>query len=196
MSQPQLSGGAATASSPGPYDPAELEALIDAVWSLDGDIDPTRFDELLHAALVFIGRIALNPFPTERGIATRLLRSMEQRALWGPDHPGEAAMTPDQLEDVRADIYAEPWKDPQLFADLLHKAITELGHMATTTCRCYPGGVSPASYEGPQRDCPVHGEPAYWASCLLSDMQSRARGGVPFGEPPWGDLGPTNPKDV
>lgn len=79
-------GVAATASA-GPYDPAELEALIEAAWSLEGDADPTRFDELLHAALVFLGRIALNPFPAERGLATQLLRSMEQRALWGPDHP-------------------------------------------------------------------------------------------------------------
>jgi hypothetical protein len=102
----------------------------------------------------------------------------------------------DQLEDVRADIYAEPWKDPQLFPDLLHKAITELGHMATSTCWCYPGGCSPDSYEGPQRDCPLHGEPCYWASELLRQMQDRARSGVPFGEPAYGDLGPTNPKDV
>lgn len=79
-------GVAATASA-GPYDPAELEALIEAVWSLEGDADPTRFDELLHAALVSLGRIALNPFAAERGMVTLLLRSMEQRALWGPDHP-------------------------------------------------------------------------------------------------------------
>lgn len=80
------SAGAAATAPAGPYDPAELEALIEAVWSLEGD-DPTRFDELLHAALVALGRIALNPYAAERGMVTLLLRSMEQRALWGPDHP-------------------------------------------------------------------------------------------------------------
>lgn len=102
-------------------------------------------------------------------------------------------MTPDQLEDVKADIYAEPWKDPQLFPDLLGKAITELGHVAMEHCIC---STNPEAYDGPQRDCPEHGEPSYWARCVLEEMRARARGGVPFGEPEWGDLGPTNPKDV
>lgn len=79
-------GVAATASA-GPYDPAEFEALIEAVWSLEDD-DPTRFDELLHAALVFIGRVAFAPIGGQWDWhAAELLRAMEQRALWGPDHP-------------------------------------------------------------------------------------------------------------
>jgi len=97
-------------------------------------------------------------------------------------------MTPDQLEDVKADIYAEPWKDPQLFPDLLHKAITELGELATGDhSNCTPGHM-----------CQLPGGPEArrWAADLLRRMQGRARSGVPFGEPAYGDLGPTNPKDV
>jgi hypothetical protein len=96
----------------------------------------------------------------------------------------------DQLEDVRADIYAEPWKDPQLFPDLLHKAITELGHLAADT-RC---ALRQVEDENP---CLIWPEVvAEWAASLLRDLQHRARSGVPFGEPSYGDLGPTNPKDV
>lgn len=111
-------------------------------------------------------------------------------------------MTPDQLEDVKADIYAEPWKDPQLFPDLLHKAIAELGIVAT-------GGVlvvgDDTSYaDAINRTGPIprfaidcEGTPVQeWAADLLRRMQGRARGGVPFDEPVYGDLGPTNPKDV
>ena len=85
--------GATAMASAGPYDPAELEALVEAVWSLEED-DPTRFDELLHAALVMLGRIAMTrsslyspSSALDRQRVTQLLRSMEQRALWGPDHP-------------------------------------------------------------------------------------------------------------
>lgn len=28
----------------------------------------------------------------------------------------------------------------------------------TITCTCYPGGFTPDLFEGPQRDCPTHGE--------------------------------------
>lgn len=87
-------GPGAVTTSPGLYDPAELEALFRAVWSLDGDEDPTRFDELLHAALVFLGRLAVAPdgtyvtsTPTGRADMALLLRRMELRATLGPDHP-------------------------------------------------------------------------------------------------------------
>ena len=30
--------------------------------------------------------------------------------------------------------------------------------LAERECSCYPGGFTPDTYEGPQRDCPVHGE--------------------------------------
>lgn len=74
--------------SPGPYTFAELEALYTSIWSLEDDgTDLTRFHELLHAALVFIGRIAL-AYPADWSVdAAALLRAMELRALWGPDHP-------------------------------------------------------------------------------------------------------------
>lgn len=88
MSADELAAPTTDRGGLGPYDPAELEALVEAVWSLEGDADPTRFDELLHAALVLLGRIALDPYGLSwRDQAAELLRSMEQRALWGPDHP-------------------------------------------------------------------------------------------------------------
>lgn len=118
-------------------------------------------------------------------------RSGGAAATASPGH-----MTQDQYDDVRTEIWCEPWKAPGMFEDMTSHVVTELGYMATSTCRCYPGGVSPASYEGPQRHCPVHGEPAYWARCLLLDLQGRAKSGVPFGEPHGGDLPPTNPEDL
>ena len=73
-------------------------------------------------------------------------------------------MTPDELEEIRADIWAEPWKDPSLFPDLLNRAVTELGKAAT-------GGI-------PDPVAPV------WAATLLRILQRRAKSGIPFGEPP------------
>lgn len=72
---------------PEPFTEDEYDALITSVWSLDND-DPTRFDELLSHALAFIGRIALDGANgLEESRAAELLRAMEQRSLWGPDHP-------------------------------------------------------------------------------------------------------------
>lgn len=99
-------------------------------------------------------------------------------------------MTPDQLEDIRADIYAEPWKDPQLFPDLLHKAITELSRIAT-----FATDDEPIKLSDGFQFFPTPGA-KWWASDLLRSLQNRARNGIPFGEPEWGDLGPTNPKDA
>lgn len=98
-------------------------------------------------------------------------------------------MTPDQVEDVRTDVYAEPWKDPQLFPDLLHKAITELGHLATDT-RC---ALMPIEDANQRLIWPE--VVAEWAAQLLREMQERARSGVPFGEPAWGDQ-PPPPEDL
>lgn len=84
---PTGSTGAAATASVDPYHPGEFDALIASVWSLEGADDPTRFDELLTAALAFIGALALR---TDHHVAERaadLLRRMEQRALWGPDQP-------------------------------------------------------------------------------------------------------------
>lgn len=99
-SERQGAGGAAATASPAAcdcmsekYKLEEFEAFIGAVWNFapdpDAEDDLTRFDELLHAALVYIGRVALDPStdPFDADRAARLLRSMELRALWGPDHP-------------------------------------------------------------------------------------------------------------
>lgn len=64
--------------------------MIDAVWNFspsEVEEDLTRFNELLHAALVFIGRVASDGYVEPPEAAAELLRSVEQRALWGPDHP-------------------------------------------------------------------------------------------------------------
>jgi hypothetical protein len=88
------------------------------------------------------------------------------------------------LDDVAvAVLEAYTSGDRQVGPDILGRLLTEIGYMATGDCRCYPGGMSPGSYEGPQRGCPLHGEPAYWAAELLRDVQLRAVGGIPFGEP-------------
>lgn len=87
---PAGSTGAAATASVDPYHPGEFDALIASVWALEGADDPTRFDELLTAALAFIGAIAIDGVPprlTTPHRAAALLRAMEQRALWGPDHP-------------------------------------------------------------------------------------------------------------
>jgi len=81
------SGGVAATASPDLYTDDEYEAFCAAVWSLAEDEDLTRFDDLLHAALAFIGAIALDRRPGSVDRAVALLRAMEQRALWGPDHP-------------------------------------------------------------------------------------------------------------
>lgn len=97
--RPEAGGAAATASPAACdcmseiYENKEFEAFIGAVWNFapdpDAEDDLTRFDELLHAALVFIAGIALDPStdPHEANRAAQMLRSMEQRALWGPDYP-------------------------------------------------------------------------------------------------------------
>lgn len=101
-------------------------------------------------------------------------------------------MTPDDVADIRADIWAEPWKDRQLFPDLLHKVVTELTVVAT-------GGVLEIGWDGgaPQLAIDCENSPIQeWASSLLRTMQNRARSGVPFDEPPYEDQPPTNPEDL
>lgn len=88
---PAEPGGAVlSAVPPGPYIQEEYDALVAAVWDFDGcESDLTRFDELLTTALAFIGRIARDgtrSTPLDQERAALLLRRMEQRALWGPDH--------------------------------------------------------------------------------------------------------------
>lgn len=76
-------------------------------------------------------------------------------------------MTRDELEEIRADIWAEPWKDPSLFPDLLNKAVAELGLVATNP------DMNPAVTRSVQ----------FWAERVLRALHGRARSGVPFGEP-------------
>lgn len=98
-------------------------------------------------------------------------------------------MTPEQVEDVRADIWAEPWKDPQLFPDLLHRIVTELGEIATGD-NITLGFVRRLGGEH------VGDLMQGWAEDMLAILAGRATSGIPFGEPAYGDLGPTNPKDI
>lgn len=75
---------------PEPMGRLEYDAIVGTIWS-DLDDDPTRFNDLLHAALGYIGGLAL-AFDADPGVAdwaTAVLRSFEQRALWGPDHEQE-----------------------------------------------------------------------------------------------------------
>lgn len=73
---------------PDPLTAAELDAIVTAIWDgLDGD--PFRVGDLLADALGFIGGLALRTDHHVAERATGLLRRMEQRALWGPEHPAE-----------------------------------------------------------------------------------------------------------
>lgn len=76
-------------TTPDPFTEAEFDAILGTIW--EGlDDDPTRFDDLLFTALGFIAGIALTSRADrlpER--AAGLLRRMEQRSLWGPDHEQE-----------------------------------------------------------------------------------------------------------
>jgi hypothetical protein len=89
-------------------------------------------------------------------------------------------MKPAELDEIRQCIWAEPWKDPSLFPDLLNRAVTELGAVAVAETglgyRC----------EDAER----------WAADLLRKLGDRARSGIPFGEPPPDDPAPTNPEDL
>lgn len=87
-------------------------------------------------------------------------------------------MTPEELEDVRADVWAEPWKDPSLFPDCLSHVVTELGALAT----------------GERYIDLTAGGSRLWAAQLLRTLRHRASSGVPFGEP-WGDQ-PPPPEDL
>lgn len=91
-----------------------------------------------------------------------------------------------ELDEIRADIWAEPWKDPQLFPDLLHYVVGELGKTALQDWTSAPSQAL--------RD--VGPLVATWAEDVLVKMQQRAKSGIPFGEPIHGDLPATNPEDL
>ena len=90
-------------------------------------------------------------------------------------------MKPDELEEIRADIWAEPWKDPSLFPDLLNRTVTELGIVATGgVSEVGRPGVDPTGYAIDWEE----GAGRHWAASLLRLLQHRAKSGIPFGEPP------------
>lgn len=84
------SGGAAATASPEPLTAPEFDAIVALIWD-DLDEDPLRVGDLLADALGFIGGIALDIHsdPHDADRATAVLRAMEQRALWGPNHEQE-----------------------------------------------------------------------------------------------------------
>jgi hypothetical protein len=73
-----------------PLTPAEFDAIVGAIWA-DLDEDEFRIGDLLAVALGFIAGIALHEDtdPHDAARAAAVLREMEQRALWGPDHEHE-----------------------------------------------------------------------------------------------------------
>lgn len=74
----------------GEFTAAEYDAIVSTIWN-DLDSDPRRFDDLLTEALTYIVDVAVmnDTDPYEAARATAVLRSMEQRALWGPNHEQE-----------------------------------------------------------------------------------------------------------
>lgn len=88
---PKAGGAAATASpADSPLTVEEFDAIVGAIWA-DLDDDPMRIGDLLATALGFIAGIALHEDtdPHDAARAAAVLREMEQRALWGPDHEHE-----------------------------------------------------------------------------------------------------------
>lgn len=107
-------------------------------------------------------------------------------------------MQPDELDHIRADIRAAlpeaQYVDHSLLPDLIDHLLTAVGYVALGECRCYPSGFNPASYV--QQDCPLHGEPAYWAAGILRECQIRAVSQIPFyGRDLEGDEEPTRDPD-
>lgn len=94
-----------------------------------------------------------------------------------------------ELQEIRDEIWTEPWKDPQLFPDLLNHVVTRLGELAVDAY----GVLEPICHPYPVQD---HHEAEEWATDVLRELYDRAKSGVPFGEPAHGDLPPTNPEDL
>ncbi|WP_020385945.1 hypothetical protein [Kribbella catacumbae] len=76
--------------APTPFTAAEFDAIVSTIWNGLPD-DPFRIGDLLADALGFIAGIALHEDtdPNDAARAAAVLRAMEQRALWGPDHEQE-----------------------------------------------------------------------------------------------------------
>lgn len=93
-------------------------------------------------------------------------------------------MNAEELQEIRDEIWTEPWKDPALFPDCLSHLVNQLGVLAIEPGR-----------EGlwdPIRPYEV----SEWAERLLRELFDRSKSGVPFGEPAYGDEPPTNPEDL
>lgn len=99
-------------------------------------------------------------------------------------------MKDERVEEIREVIWCEPWKDNQLFPDLLVRVFNELAHLATDT-RC---ALRPIEEANPRLIWPE--VVAEWAAELLEVLDLRARSGIPFDEPPYDDQPPTNPEDL
>lgn len=88
-----------------------------------------------------------------------------------------------ELQEIRDEIWTEPWKDPQLFHDLLNHVVNLLGELAIDPSR--EGLYDPIRpYEVTE-----------WATGVLRELEARAKSGVPFNEPVWGDQ-PPPPEDL
>lgn len=96
-----------------------------------------------------------------------------------------------RVEEIREVIWCEPWKDPQLFPDLLVRVFNELGVIATGgVLEVGRPGINPDGFAIDCEDSPIQ----KWASQLLEVMDLRARSGIPFDEP-YDDQPPTDPED-
>lgn len=98
-------------------------------------------------------------------------------------------MTPEELQEIREEIWTEPWKDPALFPDCLAHVVAALGELAT----CAYEVMAPICHPYPVQD---DHEMEEWATDLLRQLFDRSKSGVPFGEPMHGDQPPTNPEDL
>lgn len=94
-----------------------------------------------------------------------------------------------RVEEIREVIWCEPWKDNQLFPDLLVRLFNELAHIAT-----YEAGDPKIQLRDGFQFWPTPGA-KWWAADLLEVLELRARSGIPFDEP-YGDQPPTNPEDL
>jgi len=96
---------------------------------------------------------------------------------------------PNQLAHIRADIAhaiaQSGAEDPSLLPDLLDHLLSALGEIALGRCPC-----NVPNPDGPQRDCPLHGDFPWIIDGLLEECQVRAISRVPFSEAGFVDESP------